>query len=99
MVYVSSQCQVNSFLASTKLVRAVSMLGVISYSLYLTHQFNLNLSLQFAKIVTSYGAPEVVVPFIRVGFLCGVAIVFWWFCERPFSSRRPRAPSIAGASD
>lgn len=87
----------DSMLASTKVVRAVSMLGLISYSLYLTHQFNLNLSLHFANIFTSHGAPDVVVPFVRVGFLCGVALVFWWFCERPFLSRRRGATSAAGA--
>lgn len=61
--------------------------GVISYSLYLTHQFNLEASqIVASKLVLLGFWPELVIA-VRLAFLCVVATLFWYFCERPFLNR------------
>jgi peptidoglycan/LPS O-acetylase OafA/YrhL len=66
-------------------------LGLISYSLYLVHQFNLNLAdaiairtLHLARINDS---SILLNGSLQSLILVGIAVAFWYFCERPFLNR------------
>lgn len=70
---------------------ALAAFGLISYSLYLTHQCNLEASRMVAQQFLHLGLwPESVLP-IRLAFVCAMATLFWYFCERPFRNA-PIAP-------
>ena len=76
---------------------ALGDLGLISYSLYLTHQFNLHLVSMVAARFIHLGVPQTLNFPMQIIFICGIATVFWYFCERPFlnkplSSRSADAP-------
>ena len=62
-------------------------LGLISYSLYLTNQFNLT---QVKTIVTNF-LPSIKLKWVllipEVSVLIVIATAFWFFCERPFLNR------------
>ena len=65
-------------------VRWIGAVGVISYSLYLIHQFNLVLVGKVVGLVMPGGGPRVLeVLLILMGHVV-LAAVFWRFCERPF---------------
>lgn len=66
---------------------ALGTLGLISYSLYLTHQFNLRASSIVASRLIHLGLPQVSEFFLRLIFSCAVATIFWFFCERPFLNK------------
>lgn len=61
--------------------------GLTSYSLYLTHQFNLRASSAVASKLIGWGLPQFSEFFLRVLFCCAVGAVFWYFCERPFLNK------------
>ncbi|MGA2695794.1 MAG: acyltransferase [Terriglobales bacterium] len=61
--------------------------GLISYSLYLTHQSNLHSSEAIATRLIHWGLPPFSEFFIRVGAMCTIATIFWYFCERPFLNK------------
>jgi peptidoglycan/LPS O-acetylase OafA/YrhL len=65
----------------------LSSLGLISYSLYLTHQFNLRSSSIVAARLIQWGLPFLSEFPLRVAFSCAVGAVFWYLCERPFVNR------------
>jgi peptidoglycan/LPS O-acetylase OafA/YrhL len=67
--------------------RALGAFGVITYSLYLTHQFNLRPSRFLADKLVHLGAPHFLTIPLQVGALLVIAVVFWYFCERPFLNR------------
>ena len=62
-------------------------LGLISYSLYLTHQLNLRASSIVASRLTHLGLPQFSEVILRLIFSCAVATIFWFFCERPFLNK------------
>jgi len=61
--------------------------GLTSYSLYLTHQFNLRASSLVASKLIHWGLPQFFEFFVRMVFCCAVGAVFWYFCERPFLNK------------
>jgi len=74
----------------TWLGRFLNRLGLISYSVYLTHQCNLSASLALANKLVHWGLPVQCVFGIRlVSILCAGAL-FWYFCERPFLNHGQR---------
>jgi len=66
---------------------ALCGLGLISYSLYLTHQFNLHLASMVARRLVRLGIPQILDFPIQLMFICGIATIFWHFCERPFLNK------------
>lgn len=75
-------------LMDNRLGVVLSWLGLISYSLYLTHQFNLGFSYRLASLFIRFGLPPWLGPVIQLGILVSIATAFWWACERPFLNRR-----------
>jgi peptidoglycan/LPS O-acetylase OafA/YrhL len=69
--------------------------GLTSYSLYLTHQFNLGSSSMVASKLIHWGLPQFSEFWIRMVFCCAVGAVFWYCCERPFLNKPlpSRAPA------
>ena len=57
-------------------------LGLISYSLYLTHEFNLNASRSLAAHLAPVPGTEALV---QIAILCAIATLFWYVFERPFT--------------
>jgi peptidoglycan/LPS O-acetylase OafA/YrhL len=74
--------------------RPIAALGTISYSLYLIHQFNLNLVATIAQRMLPISAPRIVTITTMLGLHLALATLFWYFCERPFLSRKAAAPSV-----
>jgi peptidoglycan/LPS O-acetylase OafA/YrhL len=69
---------------NSPLGRVMTFLGLISYSLYLIHQFNMHLIHAIATAIVWHNAPHAVLIAVEV---CGhvvLATLFWRFCERPF---------------
>lgn len=58
--------------------------GLITYSLYLTHQFNLRVAFTVSNLLLAPGVAQLVNLPIELATLAGIATVFWYFCERPF---------------
>jgi peptidoglycan/LPS O-acetylase OafA/YrhL len=80
--------------------RPIAALGTISYSLYLIHQFNLNLVASIAQRVLPGGVPRFVLIMTMAGLHVGLATLFWYACERPFLSKKTApGPIISGAVD
>ena len=67
-------------------------LGMISYSLYLVHQFNLVLVQSATRLAFPQGTPVWVTIGPTLFLHISIASVFWYFCERPFLNT---APTIA----
>jgi peptidoglycan/LPS O-acetylase OafA/YrhL len=67
--------------------RVLSAFGLISYSLYLTHQLNVHISEIVASRLISLGMPQISGFFIKAAVMCSAATVFWYFCERPFLNK------------
>jgi peptidoglycan/LPS O-acetylase OafA/YrhL len=83
-------------IGESALWRPVAALGTISYSLYLIHQFNLNLVSAVAQRLTPAGSPHAVVILAMIGLHLALATVFWFLCERPFLPRKSAyLPAIA----
>jgi peptidoglycan/LPS O-acetylase OafA/YrhL len=72
---------------SSRLGLVLGAFGLTSYSLYLTHQFNLRASSFFASKLIHLGLPQFSEFFLRMIFCCAVGAVFWYFCERPFLNK------------
>ena len=68
----------------TRVGRFISFLGLISYSLYLIHQFNLNLARTAIGHLMPHWTPTLIVEGGVVAFHVMLATIFWHFCERPF---------------
>ena len=76
-------------------------LGLISYSLYLVHQFNLTLVgtavaqvLHFARVDNP---PILIIGALQCAGHVAIASVFWYFCERPFLNKSLLAVSGSAA--
>lgn len=76
----------SNLIARQPLWRPISALGLISYSLYLVHQFNITLALTVASRIVPHGWKVVTIG-IEVAVMLLVAAVFWYCCERPFLNR------------
>jgi len=72
-------------------------LGLISYSLYLVHQFNVGLVTIIAGHIVPSRAPEVFGTIVKVIAELLIATVFWYLCERPFVNR-PMVPKAGEAA-
>lgn len=75
-------------LSQTFLGRRLCRFGLISYSLYLTHQFNLTASRMIADAMGVPPHMEHLTNVVRFAVLCAIATAFWYFCERPFLNTR-----------
>ncbi len=74
--------------------RPIAALGVISYSLYLINQFNERLVTDVASRIIPHGwEPARAVLMVVLQVL--LAAVFWYFCERPFLNRSPKAEPLS----
>jgi len=70
--------------------------GLISYSLYLTHQYNFHSSQVVADKLIQWGLPQKAEFFLRITVMCTVGAIFWFFCERPFLNKAlPNKESVA----
>lgn len=74
-------------------------LGTLTYSLYLVHQFNLRIVEHAAQFSFKVGVPHIFGIPIEICSLVLIALVFWYFCERPFvnkplSKSRNRAVTV-----
>lgn len=67
-------------------------LGMVTYSLYLVHTFNLTLCRVVTSAVLPAGAPYPLHVGLQLAAHVGVASGFWWLCERPFLNGPVRAP-------
>jgi peptidoglycan/LPS O-acetylase OafA/YrhL len=72
--------------------------GLISYSLYLTHQLTIRVCDQAAEHIHS-NFPGALGFLVRAVTACSAAAIFWYFCERPFLNKPlPNKVAIANAS-
>jgi peptidoglycan/LPS O-acetylase OafA/YrhL len=67
--------------------RLLMKLGLISYSLYLVHQFNMNLVKTVASRVFPTDSHAWLLVAIQLALHLAIATVFWFCCERPFLNR------------
>jgi len=84
----------SEWIAGTIPGRIISFLGLISYSLYLIHQFNLNLARTVVGHILPTETPRLVVGTGIIAFHIALATVFWFFCERPFLNERISLPGV-----
>jgi peptidoglycan/LPS O-acetylase OafA/YrhL len=82
---------ISDSIAASRIWRPFAALGTISYSLYLIHQFNLNLVSSVARQVLPIGSPNALLLVLTVVLHVTLATIFWFSCERPFLPRN--APS------
>lgn len=86
---------VSGRIARSILWRPLASLGVISYSLYLIHQFNLHLVASMAqRILSRLPLPSLLIP-LEIALHVLLATIFWWFFERPFTHRNSRSKLLA----
>lgn len=76
--------------------RPIAALGAISYSLYLIHQFNLNLVAAIAARLLPDRTPHFLLTGVMVGLHLALATMFWYLCERPFLSKKSISPRPLG---
>ena len=76
----------NDIIARTVPGKILQKLGIISYSLYLIHQFNLTLITQLSTFIVprQYYALSIS---LQILLHIGLASFFWKYCERPFRNR------------
>lgn len=72
----------DQYICDNVVVRLLSLIGIISYSLYLIHQFNLVSVSSLANLVAPRESASHVF-FVLAGHVA-LAAVFWRFCEKPF---------------
>jgi peptidoglycan/LPS O-acetylase OafA/YrhL len=65
----------------------LAQLGLLTYSLYLVHQFNLQIADEAAKLLFRVGIPQFFKIPVEFTVIVIIAAVFWYFCERPFMNR------------
>ena len=72
--------------------RMLAAFGLVSYSLYLVHQFNVTVIRTSARWWLPEDAPAFASSALQLLMHVAVAAVFWFACERPFLNR-PRTES------
>jgi peptidoglycan/LPS O-acetylase OafA/YrhL len=75
--------------------RPVALVGAISYSLYLVHQFNLRLVETLVNHIVPRSVPATVHILCGVLLHIGIGAAFWWACERPFLNIQRKPLHIA----
>lgn len=84
----------DSRIAAAWLFKPLRGLGQVTFSLYLTHQFNLGIAQRVAALVVGpQRAGTLAGWLISIVFLVCVGAVFWWFCERPFLNKPLAQPA------
>jgi len=86
-------------LSSSPLWQPIAALGTISYSLYLIHQFNLNLVASVARFCLPQETPEAVMIIAVVALHLSLAAAFWYCCERPFLQNRRKPLELRVSTD
>jgi peptidoglycan/LPS O-acetylase OafA/YrhL len=76
----------SGYFCSSAVGRWFMRLGLISYSLYLVHQFNMHFVRALAFHILP-GAPHAILVVIQLIAQIIIASIFWYFCERPFLNR------------
>lgn len=85
---------ISATISRLRIWKPVAALGVISYSLYLVHQFNLTVVRTLAERLAP-GAALPVRGALMVVAMIGIAAVFWYLCERPFLNRPKGKPAAS----
>lgn len=98
----------NQRISSLKLYRPLAWLGLITFSLYLVHQFNLRLAAGVAGRILGIlpaslseawpGAVHAVNIALQLCVHLIIAGVFWFFCERPFLNKKLPPASGSGVA-
>jgi peptidoglycan/LPS O-acetylase OafA/YrhL len=88
---------IDGLIARTRFGAGLMKLGTLTYSLYLVHQFNLQLVERVAQPVLRLGIPHFVAIPIEIAEMLLIASVFWYVCERPFINK-PLSRSRSGIS-
>jgi len=65
----------------------LAQFGILTYSLYLVHQFNLQSANGAAELLFRIGVPHLFKIPIEIIAMVMIAAVFWYFCERPFINK------------
>lgn len=99
-------------IAGSPMFRPLAWLGLITFSLYLVHQFNLRLAAGVAGKVLSVVPGSIAEAWprtmhiidivLQLGVHISIATVFWFFCERPFLNKKlppyaNKGPALAEA--
>lgn len=83
-------------------LRLLTRIGTVSYSLYLVHQFNINLMSSIAGRVVSYARWPVANTVLQLALHLMLASGFWWLFERPFLNKpvdaEPAPQGVAAAA-
>jgi peptidoglycan/LPS O-acetylase OafA/YrhL len=98
---------IDGVVARSIMLAPLRALGRITYSLYLIHQFNLNLIGSVSATLLRRVVPDYVAPLtagdmhwydiaMRLVLHIGLALVFWRFCEYPFLNRAVENPPRPG---
>lgn len=69
--------------------RVLAAFGLVSYSLYLVHQFNVSVVRTSARWWLPEGAHPFASSALQLLMHVAIATVFWFACERPFLNRPP----------
>lgn len=78
----------DALIAKTLLFKPFRWLGKITFSLYLVHQFNLQLAGKVAAKVLGSGNVDTIAGYtLRVSILVAIGAGFWFCCERPFLNK------------
>ena len=67
--------------------KLLGKLGLISYSLYLTHQFNIVLTRKVVTRLLPAATPELILLTVQLALVLTIAVAFWYGCERPFLNK------------
>jgi peptidoglycan/LPS O-acetylase OafA/YrhL len=78
---------VDDALSHTWIGSALIRLGTLTYSLYLVHQFNIQASEGFAKLLLRVGIPHALKIPIQLSVILLIAAIFWYLCERPYINK------------
>jgi peptidoglycan/LPS O-acetylase OafA/YrhL len=87
----------SAWIARRYLWRPISALGLISYSLYLIHQFNLTLVRATVTVIAPHLWEPARLAAMLVLFVL-IATAFWYCCERPFLNRAVPERSARGGA-
>jgi peptidoglycan/LPS O-acetylase OafA/YrhL len=88
----------SAFISTSLVWRPIAAIGVISYSLYLVHQFNLHLVATVAGRIVPVAAPAALLVTAKILLHLSLGTIFWYLFERPFLNRRPNAVSATRAA-
>jgi peptidoglycan/LPS O-acetylase OafA/YrhL len=67
--------------------RSLCAFGLITYSLYLTHEYNTHLAVAASGWGLRHSMPAVLKAPLEIGMLVLLGTAFWYLCERPFLNK------------